>query len=44
MMADEQAPAKLELLRTATLLAIFVVGLALRLYDLGSESLWYDEL
>jgi len=43
-MADEQAPAKPGALRTATLLAIFVVGLALRLYDLGSESMWYDEL
>jgi mannosyltransferase len=44
MMADEQAPAKSKALRTATLLAIFVVGLALRLYDLGSESIWYDEV
>jgi len=26
------------------LLAIFVVGLALRLYALGSESLWWDEV
>src|SRR5215208_4471437 len=26
------------------LLAILVVGLALRLYDLGSESLWWDEV
>ena len=26
------------------LLAIFVVGLALRLYGLGSESLWWDEV
>lgn len=25
------------------LLVIFLVGLALRLYDLGSESIWYDE-
>ena|SRR5215213_416459 len=44
MMADEQAPAKPKALRTATLLALFVVGLVLRLYGLGSESLWYDEL
>ena len=43
-MADEQAPAKPKALRTATLLALFVVGLVLRLYGLGSESLWYDEL
>jgi mannosyltransferase len=44
MIADEQASAKPKASRTATLLAILVVGLALRLYDLGSESLWYDEL
>src|SRR5829696_2625739 len=44
MTAAEQAPAKSKALRTATLLAIFVVGLVLRLYALGSESLWYDEL
>src|SRR5215211_3078301 len=28
----------------AALLAIFVMGLALRLYGLGSESLWWDEV
>ena len=28
----------------AALLAIFLVGLALRLYGLGSESLWWDEV
>ena len=29
---------------TLVILAIFVVGLALRLYALGSESLWWDEV
>ena len=46
MMPDEraQATAKREAWHTAVLVAIFVAGLALRLYDLGSESLWFDEL
>lgn len=46
MMPDEraQATAKREAWHTAVLVAIFVAGLALRLYELGSESLWFDEL
>jgi len=39
-----QATTKPEAWYTAVLVAIFAVGLALRLYDLGSESLWFDEL
>ncbi len=46
MMPDERAQAttKREAWRTAILVTIFVAGLALRLYDLGSVSLWFDEL
>src|SRR5215203_6392171 len=39
-----QATTKPEAWYTAVLVAIFAVGLALRLYGLGSESLWFDEL
>src|SRR5215212_6198832 len=42
--APVQDTAKHEAWYTAVLVAIFVAGLALRLYDLGSESIWYDEL
>lgn len=39
---------KTELVRSSIrnhllLIVIFLVGLALRIYDLGSESIWYDE-
>jgi mannosyltransferase len=39
-----RAPAKPEAWHIVTLAAIFVAGVVLRLYDLGSESIWYDEL
>jgi uncharacterized membrane protein len=39
-----KAPAKPEAWHMAALAAIFAAGMVLRLYDLGSESIWYDEL
>jgi 4-amino-4-deoxy-L-arabinose transferase-like glycosyltransferase len=46
MTLEERAEAstKPESWHMAALAAIFVAGLGLRLYDLGSESIWFDEL
>jgi uncharacterized membrane protein len=45
-MTNEQAQVstKPEVWHLGALVAIFVAGLALRLYGLGSESLWWDEV
>jgi mannosyltransferase len=45
MKAPEQthASAKPGAWQMAALVLIFLLGLALRLYDLGSESIWFDE-
>lgn len=46
MKVEERArgPAKPEAWHMGALVAIFAAGLVLRIYDLGSESIWYDEL